>query len=163
QRGGGRRAGNAYGDGEWGGDQPEPAQAWSPDSATAGFRVALVELGERGGGLGALVVRSVHAQAPRGPALGAQADSSTRPPARVPGPLAGAPQPGQSGPRRAAEAGTCQACPTAGVGAQHGGATKCQPGPRPGGHAVARMRGAQRRVNGGATGPPTGGRLAKHP
>ena len=80
----------------------------------------------------------------------------------VPGNLAVAKHPGQGRHRIGAEAGAFKARPANGVGDEHGGDTKGQPGPLRGGHRVLGMMLANGVVNGFNKGAHKGGWLSNN-
>ncbi len=159
----GLREDTAHGHGDFRGHQDEQDQALSPQRATTFFIAQFREMGECLGRFRALVVGVVDDEAARGEAMALQDDPHTGHEEVVPGHLAVSKHPGQGRHRRGAEARALKTGPAPGVGHQHGGDTKCQPGPLRDGHRVVWLMRAHGGVNGFNKGTPKGCRLSNNP
>ena len=153
---------NADGHGDFRGHQDEKNQALPPEIAATFFIAQFIQIGKRLGRFRTRVVGVVDDEAARGKAVVPQDDPHTGHQELVPGNLAMAKHPGQGRHRIRAEAGAFKTRPAHGVGHQHGGDTKGQPGPLRDGHRMMGVMRADGGVNGVNKGTYKGGWLANH-
>jgi len=152
----------AHGKRIFGGHQEKKDEALSPHLATTGFIPQFIEMGQGLSGCGARMVGIVDNQGARWDAVVPPNDPHTGHQQLGPGELAVAKHPCRGCQRIGAEAGACKARPANGVGHQHGGDTKREPGPLYGRHTVARILRAHRLVNSLDKGTHKGSRLSNH-
>jgi hypothetical protein len=119
-------------------------------------------MGQDLGRFGAWVIGIVDDKGARGEAMVLQDDPRTGHQEFVPGHLAVPKHPGQGRQRIGTEAGALKGRPAKGVGDQHGGDTKRQPGPLRSGHRVVWMMRANGVINGVNKGAHKGRRLPKN-
>ena len=120
-------------------------------------------MGQSCGGFGALRIEIVDHQRPAGKLLGREDAPHPGAPQGFPGALGVTTHPGPGGEGRGPEARAFAACPADGVGHEHRGHTKREPGPLESREALARMRGPHDLVHRVTTGRDTGERFADHP